>query len=1436
MVLHVKPYNTQTNKYDGNYFYVTTVTTPSSSEVTKSADGRFYMYNNKAYVFDHTESETDFYLEIPVAETGVADSFSMLSIPRTETEAISLVSYTQPSSIYFTTETSGTTQKIVLYYDDGDSSTDDTYEKADSSSFNGLVSVATKSYKTDMIYSEADYKDEYGNTITSASSGNTHNVYAYYDTRTYAGNTYLIAPLGRIYYDIDENGAESNEVVWYYSNFSNLQALIDSKIIMLGKDIQSSTNTNAVAFKRLMGSAIISYCYYYIKPVEGPYETYVSQYIGSINIGTTTYLANVYTYNDKDYTGPIYSVPVNSTLITTIVAANKLGVVGSINNISVIGQTNTLHSSLLSMFEANRIHHSTTQLATSDGRSISFSNTSYYTEYESLNEISYINQNNAETPAYTTPEEEFTYSNNGETYNYEISYVYYSVVENSGTLELSKQQLYKIGSDYYDVTDFATIRLYRVTKENGNYSYYDNVAFEETFLEDDNYTLKEEYRDNENFNYSVVSMLVYTGAGTIQPVQTSTGVLVRNYSFSAVNPESEIQSFTASEYYTTTGEGSLTQYLPVTLDFSSVYGNAYFKGQVDTDGKVYPVNANGQLIKDANTIQNAYLIANAGGQQLSVTQAERDIELSMELVMRECEIINAGTKTQAYLMGKYFMTNNSDPIIYPAFSSILATGQESALDINDKNTTFYTLDYTTLNNVIEGFPGIRLLAGSPYPNPVLTVQVRHKANESAGINVVLDVKQAYYVELISTLMQKEESNIVLDFTTYAFKDTLTNLTQNDYIDKVYQLLDPKTLNPVYGYYENASGDFVAYMTDANGQALPLTIQEVGINDNDPYLYYADSLAANGKYINKVYFRDPVSGVCTPVMYERDVIIWGTSSTSMQDVPYYDIHSYTQGLDGMIYLNSGMLDSTNSNCVGLTGLTGGATKTSGEGYDYSQVIIGGTTAAFRTSVKYSSPSAALQGYFEDKLIPVANPYSSTDPYFLTGKESAIIIANPSVNINEDDIGSSYIYRFKEWLVFTRYNSEILYYNKAKTESLIDRYNAILRFTTNEAGYFVFLPVYERVYTLGLATQVQNGAVNQGGSISIQYKDGEAVNIEDERVISKDTLYFADYLETEVNGNTGYYYSNIEAQPYLYFSGDFNEDGEPIFYEKSNQFNVVALKDKYVKIQYNTAGKITGLKILPVLDKLEENTEGKKDKEGIVKVENGNGLYSFKYNKKGENVTTKSIYYLADLDGVKILDILDFVYYTRYFYDGLTGESDNSRYAYVATRENSVGNLEFYAYSFVDILEGLGVIATGIGDITRLTLLYTYGEISVNRSTDYLYSMGTHFATAFTRTFTPIGTIVNPMIENGYRTNNSGALRSEEMMITREEITEEIIDAGGNPVTVNRILEVLNQHLAYKTSYYDRDTTVVLTATPDDGYRFIGWKQAFYDQDTNTFVLD
>ena len=299
-----------------------------------------------------------------------------------------------------------------------------------------------------MIYSEQDYKDEYGNIITSASSGNTHNVYAYYDTKTYAGNTYLIAPLGRIYYDIDENGAETNEVVWYYSNFSNLQALIDSKIIMLGKDIQSSTNTNAVAFKKLMGSAIISYCYYYIKPVEGPYETYVSQYIGSINIGTTTYLANIYTYNGtngtEEYTGPLYSVPVKSTLITTIVAANKLGVVGSINNINVIGQTNTLHSSLLSMFEANRIHHSTTQLATSDGRSISFSNTSYYTEYESLIEISYINQNNAETPAYTTPEAEFTYSNNGEIYNYEISYVYYSVVENSGALELSKQQLYNV--------------------------------------------------------------------------------------------------------------------------------------------------------------------------------------------------------------------------------------------------------------------------------------------------------------------------------------------------------------------------------------------------------------------------------------------------------------------------------------------------------------------------------------------------------------------------------------------------------------------------------------------------------------------------------------------------------------------------------------------------------------------------------------------------------------------------------------------------------------------------------------------------------------------------------------------------------------------------------------------------------------------------------
>ena len=803
--------------------------------------------------------------------------------------------------------------------------------------------------------------------------------------------------------------------------------------------------------------------------------------------------------------------------------------------------------------------------------------------------------------------------------------------------------------------------------------------------------------------------------------------------------------------------------------------------------------------------------------------------------------------TEVYLMGKYIMTNNSDPKIYPAFSSIVATGKLSALDISAEGVPVYSLDYTTVSNVIEGFPGVKLLAGAPYPNPVLTLQVKHKINEPAGISIVLDVKEAYYVELLTTFMKTETSSLIQDFSTVAFKDTITNLTQNDYIDRIYQLLTADDLDLVYGYIKLPNGTFAPKLTDANGQILPLTVQEVGINENDPYLYYADSLSSDGKYYDKVYLLDTQNNTYYAATYANDVILWQTSATELSSVPYYDIHSYTQGIDGFIYFNSGENDDSNSNCIELEGIQMGATAGTSNGMDYSSVLVGGTTTVYRSTTEFVSESTKLQGYFEDRLISIANPYDATDPYFLTGKESAVFIADPVVNL-KDNLGESYIYRFKEWVVYTRYNSEILFYNRGVTEKLIDRYNAILRFSSNEAGYFVILPVYERVFTLGIGTMVQNGAINTGGSVTLEYINGEAVDMETNRVIEKDKLHFADFHKTVEDGKEGYYYSDIEGFPYIYFTGEFDANGHPIFGSNSSpDYEILAITvyaDAYnnfmsdkrlLYIKTYTVGTEIKLDLLPVLTSLREGIQG------IVEIENINGVYSLgaystrisRDNGTGgiaygySDYPQKTAYYLSDLDGVPFSSLLMTAYQTEYFYDGLLSTDNlDVQKTTVVTKLDSFGNNKFYAVNentLISAFENCKVDE----DFNLLLLKLKYKVVDTSKvyfSTEKLTSNETskHFATSKNSLFAPIKTISNPIVNN-YRVYSAGSLSSGELA---QQVTTD--DAGYTSTYTY-------QYMRYKTSYFDRDTKIVLTAAPDEGYIFDSWRLAVYDEELNTFVL-
>ena len=45
-----------------------------------------------------------------------------------------------------------------------------------------------------------------------------------------------------------------------------------------------------------------------------------------------------------------------------------------------------------------------------------------------------------------------------------------------------------------------------------------------------------------------------------------------------------------------------------------------------------------------------------------------------------------------------------------------------------------------------------------------------------------------------------------------------------------------------------------------------------------------------------------------------------------------------------------------------------------------------------------------------------------------------------------------------------------------------------------GYFVILPVYERVFKVDLGTAVIDGALNQGGDINVLYSQGANVDVD------------------------------------------------------------------------------------------------------------------------------------------------------------------------------------------------------------------------------------------------------------------------------------------------------------------------------------------------------
>ena len=130
-------------------------------------------------------------------------------------------------------------------------------------------------------------------------------------------------------------------------------------------------------------------------------------------------------------------------------------------------------------------------------------------------------------------------------------------------------------------------------------------------------------------------------------------------------------------------------------------------------------------------------------------------------------------------------------------------------------------------------------------------------------------------------------------------------------------------------------------------ALKITDCAMNSAATDSFLFYADeqSLNENGEYVYSSHIYRLKNGVFAKLM-DQDVALWESSTAVMNDILYYDIHTYYQDeKTGTIYLTSDTTeDSATSQCIGLSGLTLGATSSSTSSINYDNVVVAGLTNA------------------------------------------------------------------------------------------------------------------------------------------------------------------------------------------------------------------------------------------------------------------------------------------------------------------------------------------------------------------------------------------------------------------------------------------------------------------------------------------------------------
>ena len=1409
----------------------------TKNEITETNTRDMIVYEGNYYVFDHKE----------IGGNVVADLGSSFA----------------NASIYYYKNTSASGTNYLLKINN-DSWYNLLYEKVDVKVSTDIKNGSVPTYKySDVelkectasgdIYSVSTVADAYATEMiykVGETEGQKQNVYVYYDIKQVGDFYYYTAPIGRKDYETvsyankKETTIEDKNVL-YFNQISNFDELLKSGKIMIGSDVYKGKSDLAKNFLNAIGSKIILNCYYYIETVgvsNGKYKEattlYFRQYLRSQTDSNET--QTVVRYYDAD--GNVYNgnpkreeikedgsnLFFKTNLFLYNVSSNKI-------NEDAKWQTdengNRKYASVDETIP-NLVNENTTIThEKTDNYDFVFENENNLFSVDGINNANFVYdadvkkvyKTNSDGSSDTT--KSYGILANTTTNNLRKIVTMYLFDAKDSSNGFVQTRLYFdgtyyhriIGSSYlyYKVGDTTTVDLFDI---------YDTTNIEFKFKGDGSYL------------DSVTVTEMKEGGATITVVATNNNKRVYDGTAKTLS-STNYYCFVTTSYSQYDGEKEVAKYYPLLIS----------NGKTELCYNITP-----QVEYELN-----YVTAE-DNKPLYVYQAEEEVYNTKSALMRTAQ---TAENVNVTVLGKYIVTNDqSAPKIYPSFSSLIEFDESDAyiLDRDAKgNVNYYNLDYTSTKNAIEGFPGITLLAGLPYPNPVLSFKVKHKSYEAPVINIALDIDNAYYVEIIGTNIATNDSNLIRDFTTYSFRETIENLTQNDYIDKAYWILDRSNFNSVYALVECSKDDAVYYdgskyydyyiysiSEDENGNEIKvpgeLTIQNIAFNNDDPDNIFASTASVNGKYSKALYIRYTKSdgSIGFKQLQASDVLLWKTNSSTISGAPTFDIHSYTQGKDGIIYFNSGSSTDENIICSGLNGITSGATKSTSGFYNYDEVMISGVTFAYRTLASQVNNTSNMSGYQFDKMINILNAFNSNDAYFRTGLESVVMVASPVVQLNDAD-GNTYIYRFKEWKIYSRYNSEVLYYNRGETEQNQDRYNAILRFTSQNAGYYVMFPVYERVFNIDTGTAVVDGAINQGGGVQISYSNGDEIDVENRY---DDLLYFINYNKTTYQGKTGYFYGNLTGYPYLYFTGKFEngDTSKPIFGYLDNvyvtQFSGTIYRifgsnvssgnvPLFFQLIKNSSGNVTGVKFLNVINEFEEKNSG------IVVLENTNGQYYYKGFEGDKNSFANSKGYHLDgsstsAEDTYFEDIINVSFTSKFFYDSITESSisstiplhyDKSSKTFTTIDIDKMPNISglsfkqamfYYNMRVNSILFENASFFKSIGnDYDKISEVNYFGDSSFSFS-DVL--LGEEIANANTNIFTVLKRVNNSM-SNGLYVSRLGSLNAGELLK----------DENGNLYSTQQ----------FKTAYIDRDSYVELRAVPQIGYRFEGWYKCVYDKENN-----